>query len=53
MVEEELDELEDVLIFDEDTEKVWGGIFDIATPEECSTFLGKKVVCSNYDKFEQ
>lgn len=44
MCDEEFDEMEDILILDEDTEKVWGGIFDIATPEEIEKAFGKKVV---------
>lgn len=31
--DEEFDEMEDILIFDEDVEKVWGGIFDVVEPQ--------------------
>ncbi len=43
MCDKEFDEMEDILILDEDTEKVWGGIFDIATPQETADMFGKPV----------
>ena len=50
MCDEEFDEMEDILILDEDTEKVWGGIFDIATPQETADMFGKPVYDPKTDK---
>lgn len=43
MCDEEFDEMEDILVLDEDTDKVWGGIFDIATPQETANMFDKPV----------
>ena len=50
MCDEEFDEMEDVLIYNEDTEDIWGGLFDIATPQEIADDFGLPVLVKSTGK---
>ena len=49
--DDELDEMEDILILDEHAQEVWGGIFEVATPEETAKAFGKVVLDEKLGKF--
>lgn len=48
--DEELDEMEDVLIYNENVEDEWGGIFNIATPQEIADEFGLPVLVKSTGK---
>ena len=48
--DDELDELEDILTYDEWAKEVWDEIFDVATPEEVSKAMGKPVLVKSTGK---
>ena len=50
MEDEELDEMEDVLIYNENVEDEWGGIFNIATPQEIADDFGLPVLVKSTGK---
>ena len=50
MIDEELDEMEDVLIYNENVEDEWGGIFNIATPQEIADEFGLPVLVKSTGK---
>ena len=50
MCDEEFDEMEDVLIYNEDTEDAWGGLFDVATPQEIADTFGLPVLVKSTGK---
>lgn len=50
MCDEEFDEMEDLLIYNEDTEDIWGGIFNIATPQEIADEFGLPVLVKSTGK---
>ena len=48
--DEEFDEMEDILIFDEDVEEVWSGIFDIVEPEQIAKDFNMSVFVKSTGK---
>lgn len=48
--DEEFDEMEDILIFDEDVEEVWGGIFDVVEPQQIAKDLNRPVYVKSIGK---
>ena len=48
--DDELDEIEDILTYDEWAKEVWDEIFDVATPEEVSKAMGKPVLVKSTGK---
>lgn len=48
--DEELDEMEDVLIYDEDAIDVWDGLFDIGTPQDIADTFDRPVLVKSTGK---
>ena len=48
--DDDFDEIEDLLIYNEDGEDIWDGLFDVATPQDIADTFGLPVLVKSTGK---